>query len=284
MMTHITMKHPSTDQAPQQSDDRQECSDASEETLEDQHKDTNQHAPGHDTPPDTCNEDTLSKNQHPCTACGKVFRSSGDLKRHTYTHTKEKQCTCSICHRSFTLSNHLKDHMFTHSEHKQHHCPVCSKRFTLQRQVKRHMASHQGIPNQCQTCGEKCVNHEALETHKLLHHNIVYAHKCEECQQTFVTAHLLKLHVTQYSDTRPYMCKTCQQRFHTSSALKSHMNGHSADKSFVCEVCGKKCGSRVCFTDHLTIHSSTKKHACQVGFSKLLILGNWLQCNFYHQL
>ena len=40
------------------------------------------------------------------------------LKRHTYTHTGEKQYVCGFCDKRFNQMNHLKGHFFTHAGEK----------------------------------------------------------------------------------------------------------------------------------------------------------------------
>ena len=58
-----------------------------------------------------------------------MFIQAGDLKRHKFTHTEEKQHVCPECDKRFVRASYIKQHMLIHTGEKQHACPDCDKRF-----------------------------------------------------------------------------------------------------------------------------------------------------------
>lgn len=57
-----------------------------------------------------CPEEKIKKS-HQCDICFKVFSAPSKLKRHSVTHTGQRQFQCTQCQKTFTLPHHLKTHM-----------------------------------------------------------------------------------------------------------------------------------------------------------------------------
>ncbi len=76
--------------------------------------------------------------------CGRTFRTKFSCKRHSYTHTNEKQHVCKYCNRKFTLQQHLKEHMYRHTKNKPYVCGVagCRKTFRHASELSLHRRTH----------------------------------------------------------------------------------------------------------------------------------------------
>lgn len=74
-------------------------------------------------------ESGKSKNNYPCTLCGKVYVRKSDFAIHFRTHTGERPFTCSVCAKSFAKNSHLTRHVKTHTGEKPYACGLCPKRY-----------------------------------------------------------------------------------------------------------------------------------------------------------
>lgn len=108
-----------------------------------------------------------------CTACGKAFRTNGELKLHTKVkHSDERNYKCKYCDRRFKTSSHSLQHeKSTHLDERAHKCSFCPKAFTTKRILVSHVRIHTGEkPYVCNICSRAFTQNGALKTHTRLVH------------------------------------------------------------------------------------------------------------------
>ncbi|XP_073831434.1 uncharacterized protein [Musca autumnalis] len=89
------------------------------------------------------------RKKHPCSVCGKLFRTPSDLRAHVGVHAMNRPFPCDICKTSYAKEANYLNHMATkHKEvfddqkGEEHPCPVCSKIFYKKISLSLHMATH----------------------------------------------------------------------------------------------------------------------------------------------
>ena len=75
-----------------------------------------------------------------CKSCPLVFKTQSILEKHNLLrHTEHK---CSECEKYFTSTNLLKRHKWSHVKDKPHKCPNCEKSFGQAVHLKSHALPH----------------------------------------------------------------------------------------------------------------------------------------------
>ncbi|CAG0901660.1 unnamed protein product [Cyprideis torosa] len=77
-----------------------------------------------------------------CSVCGKAFNQESNLRRHEFTHKKEKRFHCSVGGNVFRSKSGLKDRENKHSEGNQSVCALCDQPFPLVEDLEKHLKWH----------------------------------------------------------------------------------------------------------------------------------------------
>ncbi|XP_064177405.1 zinc finger protein 41-like [Anguilla rostrata] len=179
-------------------------------------------------------EKSYSCRLYSCPDCGKIFRKSGNLKRHQLIHqrthpkvnTGQEPYSCSDCGKSFCHLGNLKQHLLTHTD-ESYSCTVCGKIFFRLGTLERHQLLHTG---------------ERLYT-------------CSECGKSFT--HLGSLHTHQriHKGGKTYICTECGQRFYRLGSFKEHQRIHTVEKEYTCIICGDSFNHLGHFKQHEQVHT-----------------------------
>ncbi|CAG0905101.1 unnamed protein product, partial [Cyprideis torosa] len=74
--------------------------------------------------------------------CGASDQIEGHLRRHEFTHKKEKRLNCSVCGDGFRSKSGLHNHEKKHSEGNQSACALCDPPFGLVEDLEEHLKWH----------------------------------------------------------------------------------------------------------------------------------------------
>lgn len=199
-----------------------------------------------------------SARTHVCTYCSKRFVTKNELKRHSYTHTGERNYECKDCGKKFIQPGHLQEHQRLHTGQKPFQCSDCPAAFITKSQLVLHYSrlhSNNEIP--CTKCDKVFKSHIDLRRHKGLEHS-----------GTKESTQVVKVEVGEH------VCDICGQSFNKKATLKRHLEKHnleSLDESekvqerFACEVCGISFKSKYYVKDHFKmVHSQEKNEICEL--------------------
>ncbi|ELT96684.1 hypothetical protein CAPTEDRAFT_121424 [Capitella teleta] len=221
-----------------------------------------------------------TETSYKCTQCGKTYRSSGPLKRHTMlVHSGEalveedgddgvqKQFSCNICHKIFEHKSNLTQHMRVHAGG-QHSCQMCTATFTTKGEYTTHMRTHR-ISYDCNVCHETFSEAKYLVKHRRLHTGEKPC-QCGHCGESFADEYQLKTHmlvhtVERLSGTRRHECCVCHKTFRMRDELKAHMLLHTRGGPYECPQCGQACTRPQSLINHLRFHAGSKPFVCWCG-------------------
>ncbi|CAH1174108.1 unnamed protein product [Phaedon cochleariae] len=111
---------------------------------------------------------------------------------------------------------------------------------------------------------------EVLNYHQISDHNLPALHYCDECQQRYTTAELLRKHVAIH-DTSPLYCLMCSMGMKDRIELQEHLDEHMA-YSIPCKCCDKSFLSKSTREEHMKkCHRGRKKRDAPDRRSKLII-------------
>lgn len=137
-----------------------------------------------------------------CDQCDLAFPSNAAYQIHVkHKHFNIRDFKCRTCERKFKTKIHLKKHEYTHSKEKPFKCthPGCDKQFTCKSSQKLHMNTHTGEKTLCcniDGCDKRYTVFHGLMMHKFKVHGISNKiFSCQFCPQQFPQVGMLNKHV-----------------------------------------------------------------------------------------
>ncbi|KAB0802270.1 hypothetical protein PPYR_04456 [Photinus pyralis] len=193
-----------------------------------------------------------------CTVCPKTWKTLGELRNHTSSHSNERPFVCEICGQSYKQKSALNVHVGMHNGIYPFTCIYCEKTFTQKGALQRHLPLHTGdTPYQCDVCGKRFVHHTSFNIHKLSHTG-QKDYKCSQCSLALLSASHLKRHMRVHTGEKKYVCKLCDKRFAERYNLVSHQKLHqetisdsTLKRNHRCPFCAQTFNRRLKLDEHL---------------------------------
>ncbi|XP_066304519.1 zinc finger protein ZFP2-like [Branchiostoma lanceolatum] len=198
-----------------------------------------------------------------CDRCDFKSKSQRRLDVHLRRQHTEGRAKCSFCAFSADTERGLNIHV------RRRHLNPDPDDLERERNddITNHLEKHGKVGLlQCPVCDyitkwKKNLSKHLSEVHKT--HNFV--NKCPDCEQTFRTVSLLRLHVRRkHTGERPFKCPHCDYAALVSSHLERHILRHTGDRPFMCEECGYMAMTKDLLTNHRRTHSGEKPYRCEL--------------------
>lgn len=164
-----------------------------------------------------------------CEQCGKMFSSSGSLKKHGYTHGDQLlPFPCTLCPKRCMTNHKLKVHMMRHEGVKNHVCPHCGLRKTTAYELKVHINYHTREKLwPCEKCDLVFSSVGNMTRHVRIVHCGIKKFACSYCDKSFGKLETQKNHEMTHTGEKPHACELCDRRFIQLVALQTHMRTHA---------------------------------------------------------
>ena len=178
-----------------------------------------------------------------CDQCDYVGKNDELLRRHKNRMHLEKKKNCDICSVQCEDEDQLALHMTEHFDplENKYKCDQCDYKGELLKHLKKHKyAQHRGDIVQCDACSKTFKSRNALNLHRMRHHNFEKPFKCDICDFATVTTNDLKRHkIATHSETKSEICHICGKGFYLNSLLKIHIKTihERIDQKLKCEKC-----------------------------------------------
>ncbi|KAL9704794.1 hypothetical protein quinque_008312 [Culex quinquefasciatus] len=214
----------------------------------------------------------------------KTKRQSKTSEEGTASNSKEKtpkgpqSYQCTLCGKIYKSSNNLREHETTHfPDRKNHKCHICSQEFARRNYYLRHMKMHQ-TENQfkCNECDKIYPSDKKLQEHIRITHRGERPFQCKICSKTFPRSFTLNHHVQAVHEKirkKTFRCEKCTRTFESKTAYERHMNSHEGIKLNQCSHCGKNYEFKAYLLQHIaekhpeTVENLSRCQFCGVGYS-----------------
>ncbi|XP_055297906.1 PR domain zinc finger protein 5-like [Sitodiplosis mosellana] len=200
-----------------------------------------------------------------CPVCKSTHPNPASVRRHIFTHVKERVLLCGFCPEKFRAIRYLRGHLKQkhHNESRSFECFLCHKEFTHQqfRAMKDHIQSHQFANLHCMLCYKKFKQYRFYQLHMMNIHpqGICLKNESQQTQQEPIDYHEKPVITT-------YECYLCRKDFRERRLLRSHMKLH-VQQPRLCLVCGIFCSSATSLSRHMKLHDSDEtksQHLCNI--------------------
>lgn len=198
-----------------------------------------------------------------CPICKSAFPNPASVRRHVFTHVKDKVFLCGFCPEKFRAIRYLRGHLKKkhHQETRSFECFMCHKEFQHNqfRSMKDHIQSHQFSNLHCMLCYKKFKEYRFYQLHMMnIHPQGILLKNENQLQQEPIDYHEKRVIST-------FECYVCRKDFRERRLLRSHMKLH-VQQPRLCLVCGIFCSSATSLSRHMKLHDSdeTKSHLCTI--------------------
>ncbi|GFO49244.1 Zinc finger protein 91 [Plakobranchus ocellatus] len=248
-----------------------------------------------------------------CGECGKICPNHSSWSRHAATHAKSLPYVCKICGSRFrclkqiqlthlptvhnvalrrndnikvisNLKPVMEDEKTNKSTSLKNVGPHVSVKSSASASQPKALPSSQKVFLDCELCGGKAPDQQALTIHKTYHFmDDKFSIQCSGCLETFTSMSELNSHV-QLKQCSQYKCDLCNQLYPTQQSLVSHItqthDQASESGRYECSACNETFDIYSAHVDHTLKHHITSElfqcKICNANFSSMMLLENHL--------
>ncbi|CAL8099534.1 unnamed protein product [Orchesella dallaii] len=190
------------------------------------------------------------REQHPelklvrfkCDLCPKSYTKADALKDHiSKAHLKQFNYYCEVCGRGTMKKSEHEQHMFKHQAVKSFVCEICGSAYTYQHGLTKHLNEyHNGNSSDsppvkkfnCKFCDEKFSDRLQFNIHLKGAHKDLYVHKCDKCENTYLSVTSLLLHkkINHAEAASQAKCQFCDKEVASPIYLYNHFQKYCKKK------------------------------------------------------